>query len=126
MEENNNTPSLQVNDQGKIVAILSYCTLIGLIIALVLNADTKNKSELGIFHLRQALGLYITGFSMMIASIILVFIPILGWILAILINLCYIGLLVFLILGIISAINSEKKALPLVGSFYQNLLKGIS
>lgn len=122
MENNTTIPQ---DDPGKIVGILSYCTLIGLIIALVMNSDQKNKSELGVFHLRQALGLILTGFSMMIASVILAFIPVLGWILIIVINIAYIGVFVFWILGLVSAINSEKKALPLVGAFYQNLLKGI-
>ena len=122
MEDNISTQ----DDPGKIVAILSYCTLIGLLIAFVMNSDQKNKSELGNFHLRQALGLIATSFCMMIASIILAFIPVLGWMLIMLINLAYIGVLVFWILGLISAINSEKKVLPLVGALYQNLFKGIN
>ena len=124
--ENNVTNNAKQDDPGKTVAILSYCTLIGFIIAMVMNADQKNKSELGVFHIRQALGLYITSFSMMIASFILIFIPVLGWIIVMLINLCYIGILIFWILGLIGAINSEKKLMPLVGAFYQNLLKGIN
>lgn len=123
--ENNTTGSTPQEDPGKMVAILSYCTLIGFIIAMVMNSDQKNKSELGVFHIRQALGLYITSFAMMFASFILVFIPVLGWIIAMLINIAYIGVFVFWILGLVSAINSEKKLMPVVGQFYQNLLKGI-
>ena len=121
--ENNTT--IKQEDPGKMVAILSYCTLIGFIIAIVMNGDQKNKSELGVFHIRQSLGIFVTSFSMMIASIILAFIPVLGWILIMLINIAYIGIFVFWILGLIAAINSEKKLLPLVGPFYQNLFKGI-
>jgi len=40
-------------------------------------------------------------------------------------QISYIGLFVFWILGLIAAVNAEKKALPLIGDFYQNLLKGI-
>ncbi len=123
--ENNTTGTTPQEDPGKMVAILSYCTLIGFIIAMVMNSDQKNKSELGVFHIRQALGLYITSFAMMFASFILVFIPVLGWIIAMLINIAYIGVFVFWILGLVSAINSEKKLMPVVGQFYQNLLKGI-
>ncbi len=54
--ENQTTPQ---EDPGKTVAILSYCTLIGFIIALVLNGEQKNKSELGVFHIRQALGIFL-------------------------------------------------------------------
>ena len=124
--ENNTAGTTPQEDPGKMVAILSYCTLIGFIIAMVMNSDQKNKSELGVFHIRQALGIYITSFAMMIASFILVFIPVLGWILAILINIAYIGVFIFWILGLIGAINSEKKLIPVVGLFYQNLLKGIN
>lgn len=115
----------QQNDPGKTVAILSYCTLIGWIIAIVLNGDKANKSELGVFHVRQGLGIFVTGFAMMILSGIFVFIPFIGWLIAIVINLGYIALFIFWILGLIAAINGEKKLAPLVGPVYQNLFSGI-
>jgi uncharacterized membrane protein len=117
----NNTNSQE--DPGKIVAILSYCTLIGFIIALVMNGDQKNKSELGVFHIRQSLGIFLTSFAVGFASIILVFIPVLGWLLI----MCgYLGIFIFWIMCLIAAINSEKKAVPLLGNFYQNIFKGIN
>ena len=117
--------NIQQQDPGKVVAILSYCTLIGFIIALVMNSDQNNKSELGVFHIRQALGIFITSFSMVIISFIFMFIPFIGWIISLVINIGYIGIFVFWILGLISAINGQRKAVPLLGDFYQNLLKGI-
>jgi uncharacterized membrane protein len=108
-------------DPGKTVAILSYCTLIGLIIALVLNAEKKNKSELGVLHLRQGLGLGITSIALVFVGLILIWIPILG----LLINLCHIGIFVLWILGLIAAINGDKKVLPIVGPLYQNMLSGL-
>lgn len=113
------------NDPGKTVAIISYITIIGFIIAVVMHNDKNNKSELGAFHIRQALGIFITGFSLMILSLIFAFIPVLGWMIVVLIQISYIGLFVFWILGLISAVNAEKKALPIIGDFYQNLLNGI-
>ena len=59
------------DDQSKTVAILSYITPIGWVIALILNQS--KKTELGSFHIRQALLLMITG-------IILRWIPVVGWI----------------------------------------------
>ncbi|MEZ5083391.1 MAG: hypothetical protein R2750_08080 [Bacteroidales bacterium] len=97
-------------DNSKTVAILSYITIIGWIVALVLHSN--NKSELGAFHLRQALGLFITGF-------ILVWIPIIGWFLNIVV-------FAFLIVGLIYAIQEEKKTVPFVGDFYQNIFSGIN
>jgi len=120
MENNTTTPQ---EDPGKTVAILSYCTLIGFIIALVMNGDQKNKSELGVFHIRQGLGIFLTSFAIGFASIVLIFIPFLGWLI---IMGAYITVFVFWIMGLIAAINGEMKAVPLLGAIYQNLFKGIN
>ena len=48
------------DDQSKVVAIVSYITIIGWIIALILNQS--KKTELGSFHVRQALLLWICWF----------------------------------------------------------------
>ncbi len=45
------------SNNGKTVAIISYLTLIGWIVALIMN--NNNKSELGSFHIRQMLGVLI-------------------------------------------------------------------
>lgn len=50
----------------KKVTVLAYLTLVGLIIALYINYN--NKTQLGTYHLKQALGLHCT-------SIIFLFIP---------------------------------------------------
>ena len=113
------------NDPGKTVAILSYVTLIGFIVALVLNSDERNKSALGVFHLRQALGIFLTGFCLSLSNVIFVFIPFLGWLINFAIIACMIALFVFWIMALVSAINGEKKAIPIVGDFYQKLFSGI-
>ncbi len=118
--------TIQQEDPGKTVAILSYCTLIGLIIALVMNGDQKNKSELGAIHLRQGLGIVCTSFAMMLASFILMFIPVIGWLIAILINLSYIAIFIFWILGLIAAVQGEKKVVPVLGPLYQKIFSGIN
>jgi uncharacterized membrane protein len=96
--------------EDKTVAILSYITIIGWIVALVLHGN--NRTELGAFHLRQSLGLFLTG-------IILAWIPILGWILSIVI-------FAFIIVGLIYAVQGEKRTVPLLGDFYQNIFAGIN
>lgn len=115
----------QTEDQGKTVAIISYITLIGLIIAFVMHNDDKNKSELGAFHIRQSLGISLTAIVLSIAQFIFVFIPIIGWIINAVISISLVGLVVFWILGLVAAINQEKKEVPLIGGFYQNLFQGI-
>lgn len=101
---------MNTTTEDKTVAILSYITIFGWIIALVLHSN--NKTELGAFHLRQVLGLYLTG-------IILWWIPVIGWILNIVV-------FVFWLIGLINAINGEEKPVPLVGDFYQDIFKGIA
>jgi len=95
-------PPMVSATEDKTVAILSYITLIGFIVAIVLNSNKKTK--LGAFHLRQVLGLFLTG--------VLCIIPLLGLVVAI-------GLLVFWIMGLISAIKGEMKPVPLLGAMYQ-------
>ncbi len=50
---------MNATNDDKTVAIISYITLFGWIIATVLH--NNNKTELGAFHIRQTLGLYLTG-----------------------------------------------------------------
>src|SRR5690242_1030495 len=90
-------PAAAAATEDKTVAILSYITLIGFIAAIVMNGSKKTK--LGAFHLRQSLGLFLTSF--------LCIIPFLGLVIAI-------GILVFWIMGLISAIKGEMKPLPML------------
>jgi len=107
-----------MEEKGKTIAILSYCTLIGFIVAIVMHQEKENKSELGAYHLRQSLGIFLTGIAAALVNII----PILG---QIAFFVAAIGLVVFWVLGLISAINGEIKPVPLLGEFYQNLFKDI-
>ena len=96
-------------DNAKLVAILSYITLVGWIVALILNQ--QKKTDLGSFHVRQAL-------MIMLAGIVLSWIPIIGWILSII-------LFVFWILGFLAAINGQKKETPVIGGLAQEWFKGL-
>lgn len=110
------------NDNSKTIAILSYITLIGWIIAFILHSNDQNKSSLGAFHLRQGLGLAILGVCAWVVMIILIFIPFIGWLLN---TLIWIGLMVLLVIGIINAANGEEKPLPIIGELFQNILSGL-
>ncbi len=109
------TPAAVTEDRT--VAILSYITIVGFIIAIVMHSS--KKTALGAFHLRQALGLFISGLAFGLCVIVLAFIPILGW-LAIAVG--WLSLLVFLIMGLIAAASGEQKPLPVVGAYYQKWL----
>ena len=103
-------------EKGKNTAIVSYITIIGSVIAIFMNQD-ENKSEFASFHIRQALGIFLSFFllgypigyfnSWMVTSAFWLFIFIL-W-----------------IYGFLGALNGEKKLVPLVGEFYQNLFKSL-
>lgn len=113
-------PAVDDVTKGKTVAILSYCTLIGWIIAIILHQSDKTK--FGAYHLRQALGLFIIGVGSAIV------ISILGWLLFFLfflIPFINIGMLVLLIIGIINAANGQTKPLPLIGELSNKMLSGI-
>ena len=117
--ENANTTTMD----GKSIAIISYLTIIGWIIAFVMHSN--NKSQLGAFHLRQSLFLMLTGFTTAIAQSLFFFIPLLGWLVSILLYLVLLGLFVLWIIGLIAAINGEEKKVPILGDKAQQLLKGI-
>lgn len=112
----------QLNEQtlteDKTVAILSYITLIGWVIAFVMHGS--NKTKLGAYHLRQTLGLFVIAAGFMIINIGLAFIPFIGWLLSMGIG---ITLLVFWILGLVAAANGEMKPMPVIGEPIQNILK---
>ena len=86
---------------------VAYITFVGWIVAYC--AGDKEGAK---FHLNQALVIWIGYASVAVSSIILMFIPILGWIIT---YGSYIFLVVMFVLGLIAAINEEEKELPLIG-----------
>lgn len=94
---------------GKTKAIVAHLWLIGWVIALVLNMN--DKDELASFYIRQLLGLFL-------ASLVLMFIPVVGWLLNIVI-------FVFWIISLIGAVNGEKKEIPLLGKYFQEWFHGL-
>lgn len=96
--------------QGKTAAIVAYITIIGTIIAYFMNNDSKNK--FANFHIRQALGCWIS-FYVLIAfanifnstMILIAF---------------YIFNIVLIVFGIILAIREEQKTVPILGPYFQD------
>ena len=119
--ETNPTPAPAASGMdGKTIAIISYFTWIGWIIAFVMF--NSNKSRLAAYHLRQSLTLMILGILVYIVQIMLIFIPFLGWAIAVLL---WIGLVVLWVFGLIAAINGEEKPMPVIGLTAQNIFSGI-
>ena len=107
------TPATPVGED-RTVAILSYITLIGFIVAIVVHSS--KKTQLGSFHLRQVLGLIVSGLGFGVCAFVLAFIPILGWLV---IMAGWITMLVFVVMGFMSAATGQQKPLPIVGVHYQ-------
>jgi len=103
--------SKEVED-GKMIAIVSYLTWIGLVIAFVMNNEKKN--DFAKFHIRQSLLLVIIGF----VGWVVFWIPIIGWLLGL-------GVFIIWIMALISALNGQKKEMPIFGKWAQDWFKGI-
>lgn len=95
--------------EGKNIALIAHITLIGWIIALVMNNEKKN--EYGSFYIRQVLGIMLLG-------LVCSFIPIIGWLAGILV-------LVMWVMSLISALSGEKKPIFLLGEQFQDWFKSL-
>ncbi|MGS2727772.1 YtxH domain-containing protein [Psychroserpens sp. BH13MA-6] len=99
----------QVLSDGKNIAIVAHITLIGWIIAIVMN--NSNKTELGSFYVRQVLGIMIVGFICGIIPIV----NFIAWILP----------LAMWVMSLIGALSGEKKPVFLLGNQFQEWFKSI-
>lgn len=110
--ENNST----VANEGKNTAIIAYITFIGLIIAFVMN--NEKKDAFATYHIKQSLGLALTGLALGIIGMI----PILGWI----INILGIFVLLYMwIIGLMNAINGKESTVPFLGDKFKEWFKNI-
>ena len=98
----------------KTTAIVSYLTLIGFVVAVIMHGSKKSK--LGSFHLRQSLGLMLSSIAVAFGATILAFVPFLGWMIGL---AAWFALLAFWVMGLLSAINGEQKPVPVVGQHFQ-------
>jgi len=95
-------------DEGKTMAIISYITLIGLIIAYFMNKDKKNA--FAAFHFNQAVRVFIFSIIWAIIMFVLVMVTKSSMI-------SYLGYAswVFVILGIMNAAGGKEQKVPLIG-----------
>lgn len=90
-------------------AIVSHITIIGWIVALVIN--NSNKESTASFYLRQTLGLYLCA---IVASVI----PFIGPLISLVV-------FVFWLLSLIYAIQDQEKEIPFVGKYFQEWFKAL-
>jgi Predicted membrane protein len=125
-EGTNNSQSAQVEPQvletvhekseKSSIAIIAYLTLIGLVVAFVMN--NEKKEPFARYHIRQSLGLNIAALALSMVNVI----PILGWIVSI------IGMFVVLymwVVGLMNAINGKEKPLPILGKQFEEWFKSV-
>ena len=97
-------------EQGKTMAIVSYITLIGLLIAYFTTRGDK-ENEFVNFHIAQSLRIFILG--IVLAIVVNILVSVTG--IYILSYLTYIPL-VLMILGAINASNLKEEKLPIIGN----------
>ncbi|MCP3931578.1 MAG: hypothetical protein GY705_21035 [Bacteroidetes bacterium] len=94
----------------KVIAIIAHVTIIGWIVALILN--NQNRSSIATYYIRQTLGIYLILFAARFVMIV----PFIGWLAGMA------GIIVAFILWIISllgAVNDEEKEVPYIGDKFQ-------
>jgi uncharacterized membrane protein len=103
----------QTIEAGKTIAITSYILIIGVLIAMSMNAE--NKNEFASFHIRQSIGISLTFISlgMIISNFNNPMIMISMWIFT----------SILWSYGVFTAIKGETRPIPLLGNYFQKWFK---
>lgn len=101
--------------EGKMMAIISYITVIGTLIAFIMNQNKGNY--FASFHIRQAIGIFVVG---LLVNFIQRFTDFgsLNIVLAF-------GVFILWIIGLLGAIKGEEKLVPLLGQQFQEWFRNI-
>lgn len=102
--------SATVTQETKRVAVIACLTLIGLIVAVVMN--NNKKAAFSTYHIKQSSGLVLTGLALGMLGVI----PIVGWIVSFIGSL---GLLYLWIMGLMNALNNKQISIPWIGLKYE-------
>ncbi len=108
-EEQNQTNA----PEPKVIALIAYLTIVGWLVAYVLNNKNNNPSSFLKTHMRMALGTGLIGVVGFALSGIFI-----GWII-------YIGFLILAIIGVINALQEKDQELPIVGQYFNQWFGGI-
>ncbi len=93
---------------GKTIAIIAHLTIIGWIIAFLMN--NNNKTEFGSYYIRQTLGIFLISLVWII--------PVIGWIASILVFVLW-------LVSLVGALGGNKKPVFLLGEQFQEWFKSI-
>ncbi|WP_369047511.1 DUF4870 domain-containing protein [Tenacibaculum sp. UWU-22] len=105
----------QTVNEGKTNAIISYLTIIGTIVAYILNNSKKNSFVS--FHIRQMIGLCII--QLLNSWIIQKYVS------SVAAGIIGVALVILWIIGFMGAIKGEEKKIPIFGDQFQEWFKNI-
>lgn len=123
MENYNPVQQTASEAEGKTAGIVSYLTIIGWLVAYFAMHKDK-KTSIGSYQLRQTLLLHISSFVVGIIMNILYYGMAIGamFYVSSLVNLIF---FILWLIGIIGAVNGQKKPIPLIGDRAQGMFPGI-
>ncbi|MFN1215622.1 DUF4870 domain-containing protein [Chryseobacterium kwangjuense] len=101
----------------KTLAIVSYITIIGWLIAYFSYKNEQKKDSFVTYHLEQSLGVMVFSIIVsVIAGILVNVVPSLS----VLFSLISLIPLILMVLGLINALNQVMKPVPVIGGFFEN------
>lgn len=116
METTPQSSGIKNETSDKTTGIIAYLTIFGLIAAIIMNKEPKN--EFASYHIRQSLGLCVTGIGLFVVGLV----PLIGWLISI---IGTIFIVILWLLGFINAINGHEKPVPLLGTKYMEWFKNV-
>lgn len=99
-----------MDSNEKVFGILAY---FGWLVLIPLLAG---KTEFSKFHANQGLVLAIAEIVITVVAVVMMFIPIVGWIIGGILYLVDVVALVLAIIGIVNAAQGQMKPLPIIGN----------
>ena len=104
-----------ITEEGKKIAIISYITIFGAVIAMVMNNEKKH--HFASFHIRQSLGVILTFFALgyPVGTFD-------SWMVT---GPFYIFFFVLWLYGFLGALQGKMNLIPLLGNLFQKIFKGL-
>ena len=106
------TPDPADVDKNKVFAVLAYLGILFLVPLLA-----AKESRFARYHTNQGVVLFLAAVICSVGGMMLSFIPLVGCLVTPVVLIVWIGILVFVIMGIINAAKGECKPLPLIGQY---------
>lgn len=107
-------PFNSATTDDKTTAIVSYLTLIGFVVAVIMHG--AKKTRLGAYHLRQSLGLMLASIVVAFGGTVFAFVPFIGWMVSL---AAWFGLFALWVMGLLAAISGEQKPVAVLGAHFQ-------